>query len=302
VRADRAIHAALVAVVLMWGLVFVAIARLLPYLDAAQVVVIRFSLISIVFVALIASRRERWPHMRGWREWGYFAVLGLCAVPGAQLTIVKAQDYLSPPVVSLVVATGPAFTAVIAAVWLRERVIARQVVGFLVALAGVAVVIVAGSGASTLSLTSPWAALLPVTSQLSWAVYTVMTKRLTGRYHPITAIGVALAVGTSLMFPLFPHAVSGLGELTPAGWAWMAFLVLGGTVIPYVVWSWALGRLTAGTTSAYMYGIPLAALFWSWLVLDIVPSAVALLGGAVIIAGVSMIQFSRTTRPVEPAV
>jgi drug/metabolite transporter (DMT)-like permease len=45
-----------------------------------------------------------------------------------------------------------------------------------------------------------------------------------------------------------------------------------------------------------MYGIPFAALIWSWLILGIVPSAVALLGGAVIIIGVAMIQHARRER------
>lgn len=301
-QGNRAVHGALCVVVAMWGLVFVAIAKLLPYIDPAQLVVIRFTLIAGVFAGMLIARPERRPRLRGRRDWGRFVVLGLIAVPGSQLTIVNGQRYLSPPLVSLVVTTSPAFAAIIAAIWLGERIVSRQALGFVVALAGVVTVILAGSGTSNLEVDNPWGAALAVVSPMSWAAYTVMTKGLTGRFHPVTAIGTTMIIGALTMLPLGPHAIAGIDEIPASGWAWMAYLVVGGTVVPYLVWWWALGRLTAATTTAYMYGIPLAALAWSWAILDIVPSAVALGGGVVVIAGVAMIQYSRreaaTTRPV----
>ena len=98
--------------------------------------------------------------------------------------------------------------------------------------------------------------------------------------------------GSLWMVPLYPHAIAGIDDITASGWAWMAFLVIGGTVVPYLVWWRALGRLPAASTTAYMYAIPIAALWWSWAILGIVPTVVSLLGGAVIIAGVAMIQFA----------
>lgn len=302
-RANRGIHAALMVVVIMWGLVFVAIARVLHSIDPVQLVVIRFTLIALVFAGMFIVLPQRRPHLNDWRDWLLFAAMGVIAVPGAQLTIVNGQRYLSPPLVSLVVTTSPAFAAIIAAFWLKERIVSRQAIGFLIALVGVAVVILAGSGTSTLSVDNPWGAALTVLSPMSWALYTVLTKTLTDRFDPIAAVGLAMIAGSLSMLPLLPHAVAGLGDITPTGWGWMAFLVVGGTVVPYLVWWQALGHLTAATTTAYMYAIPVTALFWSWAVLGIVPSAVALLGGAVIIAGVAMIQFARrSTRSVDTAV
>lgn len=287
----------------MWGLVFVAISRVLRSIDAVQLVVIRFTLIAVVFAGIFAVVPSTRPQLHGWKDWRLFALIGVIAVPGAQLTIVNGQRYLSPPLVALVPTTAPAFAAIIAAVWLNERIVARQIVGFVIALSGVAVVILAGSGDSELTVDNPWGAALTIISPMSWAVYTVLTKMLTTRFQPITAIGLAMIAGSLSMLPLWPHAIAGIGDITAGQWAWMTFLVFGGTVVPYMVWWRALGKLTAATTTAYMYAIPLAALFWSWAVLDIVPTPVALLGGAVIIAGVAMIQFSkrssRTTVPQE---
>ena len=85
----RGVHVALTVVVGMWGLVFVGIARLLPQLDTSQLVVIRFTLIALVFLGIFAVVPSTRPHISGPREFGLFALMGVLAVPGAQLSIVK---------------------------------------------------------------------------------------------------------------------------------------------------------------------------------------------------------------------
>lgn len=289
----RGVHLALTIVVAMWGLVFVAIARLLPQLDAVQLVVIRFVLIALVFAAVFLFVPSTRPRITGWSDVGLFAVLGILAVPGAQLSIVNGQNYLAPPLVSLVVTTAPAWAALIAAIWLSESINRPQVIGFIAALVGAAIVILGGVGETELTVDNPWGAALTLVSPICWAMFTVVSKVHAGRYPPVTAIGSAMIAGALVMLPLYPHAAEGIGDITPTGWGWMAYLVVGGTVIPYLVWWRALGRLTAATTTAYMYAIPVAALIWSWIVLGIAPSLVGLVGGAVIIGGVALIQSAR---------
>lgn len=289
----RGVHVALCIVIAMWGLVFVAIARLLPTVDAAQLVVIRFTLIALIFAAIFLVVPSTRPKITSWRDVRLFFTLGLLAVPASQLPIVNGQNYLAPPLVSLVASSSPAWAAVIAAVWLAEPINRLQVLGFGTALFGVAVVILAGAGDAELTIDNPTGAALTLVSPISWALFTILSKLHTARFPPVTAVGTAMIAGSLTMLPLYPHAIAGVGNITAGGWLWMGYLALGGTVIPYLVWWRALGKLTAATTTAYMYGIPLTALFWSWIVLDIVPTGIALLGGGVIIAGVSMIQFAR---------
>jgi drug/metabolite transporter (DMT)-like permease len=297
----RGVHVALTIVIAMWGLVFVAISRLLTQLDSVQLVVIRFVLIGLVFAAMFVIVPSTRPRINGWPDLGLFVLIGLLAVPGAQLPIVNGQNYLSPPLVSLVVTTSPAWAAIIAATWLSEPINRLQVVGFVTALVGVSVVIMAGVGDTGLTVENPWRAALILISPISWALFTILSKVHTAKYPPATAIGFAMITGSLSMFWSYPHAIDGLDNISATGWAWMGYLVVGGTVIPYLVWWRALGRLTAATTTAYMYGIPVAALFWSWAILGIVPSIVALLGGVVIIGGVAVIQFARREPPVGSA-
>ena len=288
-------HAALVGVAAMWGMVFVANHELLATLDAVQIVTIRFMIITIVFsiVFLVApSTRPRLVR----RDLRVLLLAGLLAVPGAQLAIVQGQRYLAPPLVAMIMTTVPVMAAGLSWVFLRERLSRLQLTGFLVAFVGASVVILAGTaGRTELTVDNPLGATVTLITPLSWAGYTVLSKSYADRYHPVAAVGVAMILGTATMAPLWPHAVSALDDIDATEWGWLAYNACGGTVFPYLIWVAALKRLTAGQTATYMYGVPLMALLWSWLILDFLPTFAALVGGLVIVAGVALAQLA--TRP-----
>jgi drug/metabolite transporter (DMT)-like permease len=174
-------------------------------------------------------------------------------------------------------------------------------VGFVLALIGACVVIFTGSGDGQFVVRNPWMAALSLLSPLSWAGFTIISKRFSSTAHPLATLALSTTMGMLVLAPLYPHAADGIARITPSGWAWLILLVLGGTVLPYIVWLYALQVLPASKTVVYMYGIPLAALIWSWVILSTVPRAVSILGGVLIIVGVVAIQRSSpSTRNAEP--
>jgi drug/metabolite transporter (DMT)-like permease len=283
------VHVAMTVTVASWGLVFVGVARMLREIDVVQIVVIRFGLMALCFIAISLSRKSMRPRFKG-REWGWLLAAGVLCVPLSQLPIVNAQRFLSPALASTIGNTGPAWTALLAVIILGERFRRLQVGGFLLALTGASVVIIAGSGDGEFVVRNPWMAALSVISPLSWAGFTIISKRFSGTAHPLATLAVATTMGMLVMAPLFPHAAHGIAKVSPTGWAWLAFLVLGGTVMPYITWMYALKVLPASTTVSYLYGIPIAALVWAWIILDAVPNPLAILGGVLTIAGVFAIQ------------
>lgn len=290
------LHLSLAATAAMWGMVFVAIAEVRPYLDSFQVVTIRFGLIGLVFAVLMAVRPETRPKLHKSDLPRLFAI-GVVLVPITQIPIVYGQKFLSPPLVSVIVSTAPAWTAVFAVMILSERFRGRQIAGFVIALSGACVVILAGSGDAAITVDDPLSATLTLATPIGWALYTVMSKPMSAKYPPITGVGIVLVAGAITMIPLMPHAVAGLDQLPASAWGWMIYLVVGGTVVPYLLWFKALTKLTASQVSAYMFAVPFATLGASWLILDIVPESIALLGGGLIIVGVVMTQIAAGTNP-----
>ena len=227
----------------------------------------------------------------------------IAAVPGSQLPIVDGQRFVSPPIAALVVTFAPAVAAVLA-VFMRERLTRVQAVGFAVALGGVAMVVVLGAGSGAqLEASDPLRASVSLLTPICWAVYTLLSKPLALRHPTIGVVGVTMIVGAASLAPLVPHAVEGLDGLSTGGWLWLFFLALGGTAGPYILWSFSLRFLPVGRTAAFMYLVPVFALFWTATLLGRAPSAVALGGGVVVLAGVALTQMSagRLRAPRRPA-
>lgn len=289
----------ILATPLLWGLVFVGVNQVLQYTDAFQLVTLRFMLIAILFGGYLLTVPKARPRMSR-RDWGLAWIAGLLAVPLSQLPIVYSQNFLHPTLASLLVTTSPAAAAILGPLFLTERVTLRQAIGFFVAFAGAAVVIVGGAGGASFDAGSIFGAGLGLITPVAWALYTILLKRLsTG--DPFVTVGVGLVLGTVFLIPWIPTSLSVASSIPLDGWMWIIYLALLGTFTSYLIWFKALRILQANQTAAYMYLVPIAALIWSLIVLGEGPPLVALPGGALIFIGLFLIQ-SRSTSQIQEAV
>jgi drug/metabolite transporter (DMT)-like permease len=281
-------YAALLACAALWGCVFVAVHELLPVLGPVQMVTLRFLAVALIFAVMLALHAAWRPRFTR-REWGIVAVAGVLSVPVCQLAIVEGQRYLSPPIASLVVTFSPAIAAVLAA--RSEHLSRRQIAGFALGLTGVAVIVVLGAGSGAeLAASDPLKASVALLTPTAWALYTLISKPLAARHGSVGPVAVAMIAGSVVLIPLLPHAFEPAGDLTATQWAWLAYLVVGGTMLPYIFWAYGLRGLPVNRTAAFMYVIPCFALGWTALFLGDAPSAIAITGGVVVLAGVALTQ------------
>ena len=290
-------RASLVVGTASWGLTFVANHELLYVLTPQQITVVRFGMVSLALLSVLVIRPELRPRFTG-REWALMVLCGFLAVPGSQLALTYGQRFLSPAMSGLVVATGPAFAAVLAVVLLSERLDLRKWLGILLAFTGAAAVIVFTTGTGTdLTVRDPRGAALVGVAQLCWATFTVLSKGLVARHPPITIVTVAVTIGTVSLLPFAPEAVRIASTLGAEHWVWLFHLALLGTVVPYLIWFTALRQLPANETAVFMFLVPLFAVTWSAVLLGERPAWIGVLGGIAIVAGVAVTQLSSRARP-----
>ena len=273
-----------------WGVTFVANHELLVTLEPFQIVVLRFIGVATAFVVFLGGVPSMRPRLSG-KDWRWLAIGGLLAVPVAQGLAVTGQQYLPPSMAGLVTTSTPALAAALAYRFLGERLVTRQVVGIVVALAGVGTVVLFATGTGTeFVVRNPWGAALFILSQLAWAAYTVLGRSLAVRHQPLTMVATAFLLGSVMLIPWLPYALSGVSELSTAQWWWLLHLVVGGTLVPHVVWFVALRYLTANDTVLSMYLVPLYAALFSVLILGEQLTLIGLLGGVAILVGVGLSQ------------
>lgn len=196
-----------------------------------------------------------------------------------------------PAPASLLVATAPVFSALLAAVFIGERLTWRKVAGSAVAVAGSALIALAGGAGYS---TAAWAVLAAAVVQ---GVYHLAAKPLPGRYTGVELACYAMGAGTAFLLPLVPAAVHGLTTAPARATAAVVYLGLLPSAVGFVVWGYGVARHTVATATAALYLVPVVAVLVAYVWLGEVPGLLELAGGLVSIGGVLLI---RSRPPVAP--
>lgn len=250
--------------VLVWGTTFVSTKVLLRTFSPVEIMVTRFAL---GFAALLIASRG-WMRARERKHEALFALAGLTGVTLYFLMENIALTYISASLVGIIVAAAPLFTALFAALLLHEKLGHWFFCGFVCAMAGIALVSLAG--VSELHF-SPLGALLGVGAALVWGVYSVIIRYL-GSAGYATVPLTCRVFGYGLLFLLIPAFLEGF-PAGPAAWlepvhlANLLFLGLGASATCFVTWNRAVFLLGPVRTSAYIYATPIVTIVSSALIL-----------------------------------
>jgi drug/metabolite transporter (DMT)-like permease len=277
---------ALVGALLLWAPAYAAIRAALRGFDPATLAFIRFGLGSILLAVVAAVRGSRWPRAS---DVGRIAAAAVLIFVLYNLGLNYGERRVGAGAASLLVATAPLFTALIARAFLRERLGIVGTVGTFIGFSGAALVATASSGAFQFDV----AALAVLGAAAAEAGGFVIQKPLLDRYDPVEFNTYAIFVATVIMLPFAPAAVADLGEALPEALFAAAYLGVGPTVLAYVLWAVALSGMSASRAASFLYLVPGLAIGVAWVWLDERPSPLAILVGVVALIGVAMTNRSR---------
>jgi drug/metabolite transporter (DMT)-like permease len=296
---SRAVLAAGLVAVVLWGLAPVATRAAVGHLSPLPLLTIRMSAASLVLLPWA------WPTFRGLtaRQAGRLAAAGLLGLVGYNLPVAFGLRWLPASTAGLLLATEPVWVLVISRVFLAERGGVRPWVGSAVALAGVAAL--AGPGAVTSAAATGaggYHALagvaLVLAGTLAFAGYTIVARPLSQALGAIPATAAATVAGT-LPYLAFSGtlASSGLGHLDAAAWAEVAFLALGSTAAGMLLWNMAVLGGGASRVSLLLYLEPVISVLGAAVFLGERPGLVTIGGGVLILAGVGIASAGTVAGP-----
>ena len=265
---------------IIWGFAFVIYNFGLASFTASQLVALRFlfAALPIVFVPR--------PRM----SWTLITLIGLTLFTGQFLLLFLAFTLGMPAGLASVTQQMQAFfTVLLAAIFLGDRPTARQLIGMLVAFAGLA--LVAGTTGVDLKLT---ALVLALSAALSWAVGNVLVKQTAG--VPIFPLMVWCSLVPPLPALLFSraldHGPSFLHALSGASWTSLGVALYLGTLaspVAYGIWGYLLRRYPTAVVAPFALLSPCTGVLGSTLILGERFGALRMSGMALILAGLSVI-------------
>ena len=186
----------------------------------------------------------------------------------------------------------PAMTTLLAWPVLGERPARRALAGLALACAGVVVVADPTGSLGSRRLTGD---ALFVGASLSWAAYTLAGREATVRFGSVRANVFATAVGSVLLLPVTfaGSGWSGLGSASAGAWGSIAYLSIAGTVLAFVLFYEGVRLLGAPAAAAFALLVPIFGVLSSVLVLGESFRPALALGGAIVVAGLWLVQTER---------
>jgi drug/metabolite transporter (DMT)-like permease len=186
---------------------------------------------------------------------------------------------------SILNATVPMFGALVASVWLRERLAPLQWLGMAIGMAGVAGLSAGKAefavGGSALAI---GAGLL---ASLSYGVAANVVKRYFTGVRPLSVAAGSQAAAALL---LLPFAVAFWPAAPIGAIDWAAGIALGVlcTGLAYLLFFRLLARIGPASAMTVTFLIPAFAMLWGWLILGEEITGAMLAGCAVILAGTAL--------------
>ncbi len=275
---------------------YVTTREALKVLDPQTLTPLRFLGSAAVLGIFLLLRRQRL-QLR-WRDAPRMGLAALLGYAGYGLLLNMGQETVPAGTTSLLLNLSPVFAFVLGYVVLRERTTGMGYLGMGVAVVGVAVITlgdgIGGVGGFNAS------ALYIVAAALLLAVFLIVQQPLFKRLGAAeVAFWGSLVGGLATLPTANPLAgAAGAGDLAGAGpafWAALVVLIVVSTALAYGFWNVSLAGTSVAAGGSLLYVVPVFSLLLGWLLLAEVPSAAAMVGGAIALTGVVLLNRAAKT-------
>lgn len=224
-------------------------------------------------------------------EWGRLVLAGMFNVTGFNLLTAFAQTLMPTSRAAILAYTMPLWTALLARIFLGERLNPRRRLALALGAAGLAAIVM--PLVPSLGVPAVQGGILAILgAALSWATGTIIVKRAPFGADPVATTGWQLAVGAvsaCIGFLIFevPHlAEHAFWPATAWGWGGLLYNSVIGVALSYFLWFAIVARLPASTAAIGTLLVPVVGVASAMAIIGDRPSLFDMIGFVLIIAAV----------------
>lgn len=267
---------------MIWGSTFIFTKLLLlSGLSSAMIFTLRFIIAYIILLiySLISTRFKGANHdckkktnPRGFRWFSkcikdefVFLLLGISGGSLYFLAENSAMNYTTATNDSLIVCSCPMFTMLLACMFIKtEHITRHRLFGTLIALAGMAIVVLNGQFVVHVS---PKGDLLAFIACLCWAVYSLIMIPISKRYNSLFITRKVFFYGLLTIIPYFifyPETIPWSSLCRQNVLFHLLYLSLIASAFCFLTWTWVMKKLSVVIATNYVYLNPLATIMFAW--------------------------------------
>lgn len=272
-----------IGTILLWSSAFALTKIALEYFSPSSIGILRYLCASLLFLFFAFSRRIGLPALK---DIPLFLVSGAAGFAIYMTFFNIGAGSISPATASIVIATAPVITAVLALIVFKEKIKQMGWIAIAIEFCGI-LVLTLWDGVFTINAGILWM----LGAAVCISVYNLLQRHTTKKYTALQATAYSVFAGTLLLLFNLPHAAAQLSSASARQLFALLFMGVFPSAIAYLWWSKALSiaEKTSDVTN-FMFVTPFLATLLGFLLIGEIPSLSTIVGGVIILAGLFMFQ------------
>lgn len=279
----------LTSCVLVWGSNFVFGKMLVEDFSPAMLTMLRLLFIVIFLIGLSSYKK----HFKRVNKSNLLSIvfLGIIGVFINQWTFFVGLQTADPTTSALILATTPILTSILAAVFLKEKLTIRMLIGSIVAVIGIFFVVTKGSLSS---LHIDRGLFWIVITMITFAIMIIMTRLLSHKVDPLTITFYSNVVGLIVAIP-FAFLLDAPIKVSPriSDWSFLIGTAIVVHGIATLIWNNYIRHVDASKASILSNLEPFVAMLMGFILLYKPITSVEILGSIFIVGGVVLSTYQR---------
>lgn len=278
------LYTKLVLMALFWSGVFPAVNIVLRSMGLFTSVFVRFWCAALILLIVLRLREHRLPRPSP-RETVLVIGLGLLGISVYNVLFTAGLARVEASRAALIVPTNPAFTALFATLFLKERLGAARAIGIGLCVLGALWVLTNGNLFELTKLQMGPGELLLVLCIFMWSAYTLLGRVALAGLPALALTAYVMTAGSLMLaLPAWLEQES-LARVTWQSWAALGYLIVFGTVLPFLWFYQGVKALGAARAAQFINLVPPLAVAESVLILGEPMTPALYVGTALVVAG-----------------
>ncbi|HDG5480661.1 TPA: DMT family transporter [Staphylococcus aureus] len=275
--------------IILWGSAFPMIKIALNDFSAASLSAFRLILATIILLPFVIIKKLPTPELR---DIPVIFILGFCGFVIYHTALNFGETLISAGISGILVSTTPIFSSALAYIFLKEHFSKWNWLSSLVAFIGISIISISKDDYTTINVLGVFIILL---ASFSESLYFTFQKKYIEKYGFIAFTLYTIMASSPFMLIFIPEIINDIHGATFTSIVSVLYLAIFPTIIPYVLLAYIVKSVGVSDATMSLYLTPIVSLLLSYLLLDELPTTLAIIGGLITLLGVSLSNFFQNT-------
>ncbi|HDC7960740.1 TPA: DMT family transporter [Staphylococcus aureus] len=275
--------------IILWGSAFPMIKIALNDFSAESLSAFRLILATIILLPFVIIKKLPTPELR---DIPVIFILGFCGFVIYHTALNFGETLISAGISGILVSTTPIFSSALAYIFLKEHFSKWNWLSSLVVFIGISIISISKDDYTTINVLGVFIILL---ASFSESLYFTFQKKYIEKYGFIAFTLYTIMASSPFMLIFIPEIINDIHGATFTSIVSVLYLAIFPTIIPYVLLAYIVKSVGVSDATMSLYLTPIVSLLLSYLLLDELPTTLAIIGGIITLLGVSLSNFFQNT-------